>query len=132
MYDVLVPVDTDEGTVIKQISAVCALPSAADEVRTIILHVYEDNPEGGSVGRLGSVRRATERLDDAGVAYDLTETSGDPAEQILDAAREYDADCICLGGRQRTPAGKAIFGSVSQSVILQSDRPVLTVPGESD
>jgi nucleotide-binding universal stress UspA family protein len=51
---------------------------------------------------------------------------GDPASEILAEAASADARYIVVGGRERSPAGKAIFGSVSQSVILESDRPVVT------
>jgi nucleotide-binding universal stress UspA family protein len=52
---------------------------------------------------------------------------GDPATQILAEAESLDARYLIVGGRKRSPTGKAIFGSVSQSVILESDRPVVTI-----
>ncbi len=53
------------------------------------------------------------------------ESSGDPATEIVSYAGEIEADLISLAGRKRSPAGKAIFGSVSQAVFLNADRPVL-------
>ena len=52
---------------------------------------------------------------------------GEPVEQILGEADREDARYIVLGGRKRTAVGKAIFGSVTQSLLLESDRPVVTV-----
>lgn len=52
---------------------------------------------------------------------------GDPAEEILDHAQKVDARYIVIGGRSRSPVGKALFGSVTQSVLLDADRPVVTV-----
>lgn len=52
---------------------------------------------------------------------------GSPTEEIVDVAEELDARYIVVGGRKRSPAGKAIFGSVSQSILLSSDRPVVTI-----
>ena len=52
---------------------------------------------------------------------------GEPVEEIIEVAERNDARYIVLGGRKRTPVGKAVFGSVTQSVMLQADRPVVTV-----
>lgn len=51
---------------------------------------------------------------------------GQPAEEILAHADAIDARYLVIGGRKRTPAGKALFGSVTQTVILDSQRPVVT------
>ena len=51
---------------------------------------------------------------------------GDPSNGILSYAREVDASYVAVGGRKVTPIGKVLFGSVTQSVILNLDRPVLT------
>ncbi|SMX97658.1 MULTISPECIES: universal stress protein [unclassified Brevibacterium] len=51
----------------------------------------------------------------------------DPAEQILDAAAEVDAELIVLGTRKRTPVGKFLLGSTIQRVILEAVSPVLCV-----
>ncbi|WP_255169628.1 universal stress protein [Natrononativus amylolyticus] len=131
MYTVIVAADTDERRAVAQAEAVASLPGADDEVRVVLLHVFESNPEGASVTQVRAVRRAADALDEAGVDYTLRESSGDPATIILETARELEADLICLCGRKRTPTGKVLFGSVTQSVILSADRPVLTAPVES-
>lgn len=52
---------------------------------------------------------------------------GEPATVISKVAEETDAEYVVVGGRKRTPVGKAVFGSVTQSVLLNNDRPVVTV-----
>ena len=52
---------------------------------------------------------------------------GNVATEIVDYAREQDARYIVLGRKRRSPVEKAILGSVSQSVVLKSDQPVVTV-----
>ena len=51
---------------------------------------------------------------------------GSPAEEIVDVADELGARYVVIGGRKRSPVGKAVFGSVTQSVLLTADRPVVT------
>ncbi|USZ68662.1 universal stress protein [Halorussus salilacus] len=128
MYHVVVALDEDADRARRQSRAVADLPQAAREVRATLLHVFTDG-EGASATEVGAVRRASDVLNNAGVDVEVIERSGEPAATVLDVADRVDADCICVGGRRRSPAGKAIFGSVSQSVILQADRPVLVTGG---
>lgn len=51
-----------------------------------------------------------------------------PQEDILEHAASVEADEIVITLRRRTPAGKALFGSVAQSVMLNSERPVVSIP----
>ncbi|MGM0592424.1 MAG: universal stress protein [Halobacteriota archaeon] len=52
---------------------------------------------------------------------------GDPVETLLAEANELDPRYLVIGGRKRTPAGKALFGDVTQSILLSAERPVVTV-----
>jgi nucleotide-binding universal stress UspA family protein len=38
-----------------------------------------------------------------------------------------DAELLVIGARRRTPVGKLFMGSVTQSIILHADVPVLVV-----
>lgn len=53
--------------------------------------------------------------------------AGEPKEEIIDEANSMDARYLVVGGRRRTPVGKIIFGSTTQSVLLEADQPVVTV-----
>lgn len=124
MYEVLLAIDTDEERAVAQAEAVADLPGR-DEIRAVLFHDFVDNPSGASVTQIGAVRRAADVLEDAGVEVAYEESSGDPTKSIVETARDRDVNCICVAGRKRTPAGKVLFGSVTQAVILSAERPVL-------
>ncbi|WP_424015529.1 universal stress protein [Halorubrum xinjiangense] len=129
MYDVLIGIGLDdESRATAQAEAVVDLPGDSDEVTAHLCHVFQDNPEGASVHQLGTVRRAREVLEAAGVTCTHYEASGDAGTELIEAADAVDADLICVSGRKRSPAGKAVFGSTTQTVVLNADRPVLAVP----
>ena len=55
--------------------------------------------------------------------------TGDPAEQIVRAARSKRADLIVLGTHGRTGLNRFFVGSVAQRVIASATCPVVTVRG---
>ncbi|MFD1599919.1 universal stress protein [Halobellus rarus] len=52
---------------------------------------------------------------------------GEPVEEILSEADRRDARYLVIGGRKRSPTGKALFGSKTQSILLTAELPVVTV-----
>lgn len=50
-----------------------------------------------------------------------------PGEDIVDYAKEVNADLIVIGVKRRSKVGKLMFGSTAQYVILSCDCPVLAV-----
>jgi len=74
-------------------------------------------------------------LAEAGIAdleWDLqlaaaADRPNDTADTILSLADQAGADLLVIGGRRRSPVGKAILGSVTQNLILAADCPVLVV-----
>lgn len=132
MYSVLMPIDSSEARGAAQAKAVEALPSASEEVVVTLLYAFEDGDRGEETSPRqipgGSV--AYDRLQEAGIAVEQVSRVGDPAAEILDVAEETDADHIVLGGRKRSPARSLLFGSVTQAVLLDADRPVSVTGGE--
>ncbi|WP_318570361.1 universal stress protein [Salinigranum marinum] len=125
MYQIIVGIDEDEAHAKLCAEEVVGMPGDGSEKHVTLIHSFTDNPSGASATQLAPVREASDVLDEAGIDYDVTESSGDPAEAIIDAADDVDADLIVIGGRKRSPAGKALFGSVTQTVILNAGRPVM-------
>lgn len=52
---------------------------------------------------------------------------GSAADEIIRYSQEVDAQYIVIGSRKRSPVGKAVFGSVTQSVLLNADQTVVAV-----
>lgn len=51
----------------------------------------------------------------------------DPADDLVNVAKEVGADIIVIGLRRRSPVGKLILGSNAQRVLLDAPCPVLAV-----
>jgi nucleotide-binding universal stress UspA family protein len=51
----------------------------------------------------------------------------DPTEAVLDEIRDHDVSRLVIGIKRRTPVGKAILGSISQRLLLESPVSVLAV-----
>ena len=130
MYHVVIGVDDNEQRAMACARAAASLPGDASEKRVTVIHSFTDNPSGASASQLASVRDVTDFLEERGIEVEVTESSGDPADQLLEVAQEEDANLIVVAGRKRSPTGKALFGSVTQSVILNAERPVM-VAGEA-
>jgi nucleotide-binding universal stress UspA family protein len=51
----------------------------------------------------------------------------DPVDAVLADIEKYGARRLVIGIKRRTPVGKALLGSVSQRLLLESPIPVLAV-----
>jgi nucleotide-binding universal stress UspA family protein len=51
----------------------------------------------------------------------------DPVDAVLDEIRAHDVSRLVIGLKRRSPVGKALLGSVSQRLLLDSPVPVVAV-----
>lgn len=63
--------------------------------------------------------------DSLSVPWESAGLVGNPADEVVKYADDQDARYIVIGGRKRSPTGKALFGSVTQSIILNADCPTM-------
>lgn len=143
MTRILVPLDDDDDRTMRQVEAIRGLPFGP-EVEVLLLHVYDpiDAPGTGVAGTSideinaameqlhglpSGLERADSHLQEAGYSTRLVTAVDDADSAILTVALEEDADLIVLATRKQSPVGKALFGSVAQSVILDAEMPVLVV-----
>ena len=119
----------------------------SEDTEAVVLYVFDEgevtstreNLDGDSLStndlasRKTGVSAATEVLTDGGIDATSHGVRKDDraADAILDVAESVDVDRIYLYGRKRSPAGKAVFGSTIQRVILNARVPVTVVPAES-
>jgi nucleotide-binding universal stress UspA family protein len=123
-----------------------AEPAGAEVVLT---HVFTDEEFDAVRSRLGvdetsegstpdavaerhtTTRALSEALTEAGVSHSVRGAVGDHADEVVEAASAIGADRVVVGGRHRSPTGKAVFGSVAQEVLLSSPCPVTFVRSAS-
>jgi nucleotide-binding universal stress UspA family protein len=100
---------------------------------TMVVVVYSDHGEkldsATALDRTEALDRVHAMLHAADVEHDLRHLvrGKDPVNDVLDTADEMGADLIVIGIRRRTPVGKLVLGSNSQSILLEASIPVLAV-----
>ncbi|WP_128477385.1 universal stress protein [Halorussus pelagicus] len=137
------PGDADRTEELARAVADIAAPTGA---QVVLGHVFTDEEFDGVVSQLdydpsgeidpdevaarhATVRDLTDAFDEAGVEYSVRGRIGAHGETIVDLANEVNADRVVVGGRKRSPTGKAVFGSTAQEVMLSAPCPVTFVRG---
>jgi nucleotide-binding universal stress UspA family protein len=79
-------------------------------------------------------QRLEERLTGEGIDFELRELvrGNTPTEDLIEIAREGEADLIVIGLRRRSRVGKAVLGSNAQDLLLASSCPILAVKAPRD
>jgi nucleotide-binding universal stress UspA family protein len=117
----------------------CALANE-DKTRVFVVFVAEEPMVLGEIGTPigileptpGTQQEIRQRLrdfyvPDHPVDVEYRSVQGAPAEQILSMADELDCDLIVMGTHGRTGLSRLLAGSVAETVIRKSHRPVLAL-----
>ena len=114
-----------------------ALQEAAKEARLrqtglVIVHVPEgvdiDIVQAQTKKMRGEITSALNDVNMLDIDWTLqVETGADVAETVLDQVEDAEVELLVIGARRRSPVGKMLLGSVTQTIILRADVPVLVV-----
>jgi len=128
MYDVLIGIDNAEDSrAIAQAEAIVDLPTVDGAVTAHLCHVFQENPEGPQSTRYRRSDAPARPSKKPASTASTTRQAATPQTNCSRRPDDIDADAICVSGRKRRPTGKAVFGSVTQDVILAAD-PIFAVP----
>jgi nucleotide-binding universal stress UspA family protein len=86
--------------------------------------IFED-PESARIDAEEYLAPLAVDLRRRGVRVKTEVRRGEAAEEILKAARESKADVIAMTTHGRTGLGRLLFGSVAETVLRESELPVL-------
>ena len=73
---------------------------------------------------------AAEIAEDLDVPTEPVGLVGNVADNVVRYTKEQDARYLVIGLRKRSPTGKAMFGSVGQSILLNAECAVVSTLGE--
>jgi nucleotide-binding universal stress UspA family protein len=143
--DVLLPVRNHTNWA-NAVADVVADVEDSDETVVTVLYAFDEadrrstaenldlDPSATDVDELAArksgVSAAVNNLSSSGFEYRIRGYTydDDPADTILQGAIAENADRIYMYSRKRSPAGKAVFGSSLQRVLLNSTVPVVVIP----
>jgi nucleotide-binding universal stress UspA family protein len=101
------------------------------ETDLAVLHVVDsidaDREEAYRLGVSDEIEKVVGQGDPVSWRLHLAVAGPDLADALLTLVQGVDADLLVIGARRRSPVGKALLGSVAQTVILEADLPVLVV-----
>lgn len=136
MFKILLAVDSDKERALAGVDSIVSLPDAPQSLHVTIINVQENVAVADEASIVSSedwydekdfplsAEKSKEKLERNNISVEMRREHGDPTEQIINVSEEIDADRIVVSGRKRSPTGKVLFGSITQSVLLESDIPV--------
>lgn len=113
---------------------IIAAVTDSKEGRNALVEAVAEAKQRGSdliAVNLGSTELDVTNLDTDGITFAVVDRRGkdkeDSADAVLDEIVARQATRLVIGVKRRTPVGKAILGSLSQQLLLNSPVPVLAV-----
>jgi len=69
----------------------------------------------------------SDRLDDAGIEFEIETAVGQPAREIVRYAEDHDVEHVVVGNHGRTGLSRVLLGSVAETVVRRASMPVTVV-----
>lgn len=147
---VLLAVGGDDEDRVGEFATVLETLCGSGDLDINLLHVYSeediekiesmydiDSRESRHLGAAAehntAVRKLEAELSDRGYDPVVYGGVGEAGEEIVSLAGEIGVDFVIVGGKSRSPVGKAVFGSTSQEVLINAPCPVIyTSPSHAD
>lgn len=123
MYTVIMGAGPDPERTLTKARTIAGLPRSPDDLAVVVVHASDTNDTGPAVPEV------TGFFAERDIETTVETVNADPPTALIEMATEHEADLLCVGGREHSPAGKAQLRSGAQSVMVNTDRPVL-VAGE--
>lgn len=105
-----------------------------DEYETALDNLRVEEPDEVTANevarRHATVRTIGDQLDEADIDFEVRGSIGEHGAAIVELATDAGSDLVIVGGRKRSPTGKAVFGSTAQEVMLSAPCPVTFVRGD--
>jgi len=137
-------VGPDEDTRIKEMASLVCDIAGATGATVLLLHVFsqsaydegvaeagydpDDPPPAHTLAsRLENIDGLSFAFEEADIEYRIRGEIGDVTDRIVSVAKETNTDMLFVGGRKRSPTGKAVFGSTSHRVLMNAPCPVTFV-----
>ncbi|HUA35182.1 MAG TPA: universal stress protein [Candidatus Binataceae bacterium] len=99
--------------------------------RAILLYIIPGEGQKPSEDELrvaqDSMRAISRKWFEGVLPHEIIIRSGDPAQEIVKAANDLDAELIVMATHGRTGIEHFLLGSVAERVVREAERPVLTV-----
>jgi nucleotide-binding universal stress UspA family protein len=95
-------------------------PQVTETVRAAVL----ENVEQTTADALEYLAPLADDLRTRGIRVRTEVRRGEPVDEIVDCAREADADLIAMTTHGRSGLGRLLFGSVAEAVLREAEIPV--------
>jgi len=122
---------------VKSAPGKAALDRAIEEARLrqatlVVVHSMEGGDKEGAEEVLEyreELEEVERHLRDLDIPHEIHEfvRGLTPSEDLIQCARDEEADLIVIGLRRRSPVGKLLLGSNAQEILLGAECPVLAV-----